>query len=159
MKIYQIWEKIKNESPDVQDMVIATLDSQLNVRFNQIIEQEIKKMGKVYEDLPRGEDGRLNLLLLSDEEWQKLGYHKYYDLNMYRNLKLVVRDIWLNTYEYYQWGRLPDDIEIVPILRDDAPSKAVKEVFLDISYIMHKVYESELIDIEDSTLSNLKKLP
>lgn len=29
MKIYQIWEKIKHESPDVQDLVLATLDPQL----------------------------------------------------------------------------------------------------------------------------------
>jgi hypothetical protein len=59
MKIYQIWEKIRHESPEVKDMVLATLDAQINVRFNQIIEQEIKKMGKVYEDLPRDADGRL----------------------------------------------------------------------------------------------------
>jgi len=71
-------------------MFLATLDGQLNVRFNQIIEQEIKKMGKVYEDLPRGEDGRLNLLL-SDEKWHEFGYDKNYYLNIYRNLKLVVR--------------------------------------------------------------------
>lgn len=108
MKICEFWEKIKNKPPEVQDMVLTTLDAQLNVRFNQIIEQEIKKMGTVYEDMPRDIDGRLNLLIFSDEEWQKSGFDKYPELNLYRKLKSAVSDIWLNTYEYYQWGRLPD---------------------------------------------------
>ncbi len=44
MKIYEIWYKIINESRDVQDMVLASLNGQLEVRFKQILITEISKL-------------------------------------------------------------------------------------------------------------------
>ena len=54
---------------------------------------------------------------------------------------------------------MPDELLIVPDLSDDVPYEDLKLLFLNISYIIHRVYESEFIDIDDETLSNLKKLP
>lgn len=159
MKFCEIWEKIKNEPYEVQDMVLASLEAQLNVRYKQIIEEKVKNMGKVCDEIPSDEQGRLNLSIFSDEEWKKLGSNQYFELDLCRKLHLYVSEIGHNFYEYYKWGVIPDKIEIIPILRDDVPYEDLRELFSSISYIIHKVYESELIDIDDVTLSNLKKLP
>lgn len=159
MKICEIWEKIKNEPVEVKDMVIETLDPQLNVRFKQIIEEKIKNLGTVYEEIPRDHRGRLNLAIFSDEAWQELGYNKCLELDLFRIFHLYVRHIGLEIFEYHQWRVMPDELLIVPDLSDDVPYEDLKLLFLNISYIIHRVYESEFIDIDDETLSNLKKLP
>jgi hypothetical protein len=154
MRIYEIWERIKNESDVVKDLVFVTLKRQSNLRFYEIIEQELKKMGTVYEELPPGIGSYRDLISLSDELWQEYGFDEYPNLTLYRKIKLAVGRITLTIDD--ERGNLPDNIEIMPIFRGDPPSGAVKEL---LSNIIHKVYESELIDIEDNTLSNLKKLP
>lgn len=159
MKIYQIWEKIRNESRDVQDMVLATLEPQLNVRYNQIIEQELKKLGDLDEILPKYIKSRFTLSRVSDKEWHERGYDIWLYPDLYRKLSLAVKDIAIDTFVYRNGGKLPDDIVIVPRLSDDVSSEDFHELVCLTSYIMHRVYESELIDIEDSTLTNLKKLP
>ena len=45
MKICEIWENVRNESWDIKDMVLASLEGQLNIRFKQIVDLEILKLG------------------------------------------------------------------------------------------------------------------
>jgi len=75
MKIYDIWYKIINESRDVQDMVLASLNGQLEVRFKQILVSEINKLHVTFDD------GSIacycDLQLLSDESLQSEGIDKH----------------------------------------------------------------------------------
>jgi hypothetical protein len=151
MKIYQIWEKIKHEPDTVKDMVFVTLERQSNLRFYEIIEQELKKMGTVYEELPPGMGSYRDLISLSDELWQECGFDEYPNLTLYRKIELAVGHITLSIDD--ERGNLPDNIEIAPIFRGGSPSGAVKELLSD---IIHKVHESEFIDITDTAWFNLK---
>jgi len=145
MKIYEIWEKIKNESQDVQDMVLSSLNGQLNVRFRQVIDKEIKNLGIVHEDLPGGVVCYYDLIFLCDESWIDLGFNKDPDLPIYRELVFTVNTIETTTEDDY--GNPVDFINMDVVYKNGFPSKAVKDLLCN---ILDKVYVSEFIDIEDS---------
>ena len=149
MKIYEIWEQVKNEPIEIRAMVLALLNPQLDFRFEQIVDEEIKKLGIVY-----GNECIANYLLLklaSDKSLYEFGLIDHYELMLYRELLSVVNTITVNTEDDY--GYPADDIDIQIGFKNSTPSKELLELLLN---ILHKVYESEYIDITDSTLSNLK---
>lgn len=149
MTIDKIWEKIRNESDDIKDMVIASLEGQVEVRFKQILEKEIRKLAVTYDDGSIAE--YCDLQLLSDESLQSEGLGKHSDPMLYRELTLTVDTFWVRTD--YAYGNPEDEIYIEAVFRNGSPSIAAKELLPN---IFNKFDVSEFIDITDSTLSNLR---
>ena len=150
MTIDEIWEKIRNESDDIKDMVLASLDGQLTVRFKQVVDWEINKLCIVDEELHSGFVG-YGCLTIHEESWQELGFDKDPNLPLYREMVLVVDKLRAVTDTIY--GTPGDCIEI-EVDHSECSSQAVRDLVFK---ICDKIEESEFIDITDTTLSNLKK--
>lgn len=149
MKINQIRQLIKNESRDVQDMVIASLDGQVDVRFRQIVDDEIQKLGVIFDGDHIADYGILKIL--SDENIHDLGLDKHPELMLYRDLILLIENVRLDRDEIFyecEYVGLEADLR-----RDASRSQPVRDLF---QKIMGQVYESEYIDITESTFLNLK---
>ncbi len=151
MKIYEIWEIIRNEPRDIQRMVLSSLDGQLNVRFEQVVDWEINKLCIVDEEIPGGFVGYHDVIFLCDESWLDLGFDKDPNLPLYREMILAVDKLRAVTDDIY--GNPDDCIDIEVVFRGNSPSEAAKDL---LGNIRDKIYESEFIDITDTSLSNLK---
>jgi hypothetical protein len=151
MKIHEIWDVIKNESPIIRSMVIESLKAQLNVRFQQIIDQEIYKLGIVHKEIP-GEFISIMEVLLHEESWKELGCDKHLILPLYRELLFTVNELIVITDDGF--GNIDDEIDIAASFQCNSSSQAAKNL---LSIILDKVYHSEYIDISKTTLANLKR--
>ncbi len=49
MKVYKIWKKVKNEFPIVERMILASLNTQLEDKFMQFVDEDLRKSGLVDE--------------------------------------------------------------------------------------------------------------
>lgn len=150
MKICEIWENVRNESWDIKDMVLASLEGQLNIRFKQIVDLEILKLGIKNEEVGDLVDYDI-VVLLCEETWRSLGLDKNINLYMFRELIFAVDRVKVSTNDEY--GNPSDCIYIEADIKQCIKSKTVRVLLSD---IMHKVYISEFIDIRDTTLINLK---
>lgn len=151
MKIYEIWEQIKNESIDIKYIVLASLNAQLKIRFEQIVDQEVMKCGVIV-----GKNlvvDYLELRFSSEEDLHDLGLDKHSDLMLYRDLIFLVDDVVACTDT--DLGNEAEEIDIEACLSNSG-SRAQPVLDL-LSNVLGQVYESEYIDISDSTLSNLKQ--
>ncbi|MGB2693358.1 MAG: hypothetical protein WBB48_01205 [Thermodesulfobacteriota bacterium] len=151
MKLNEIWKKIGNEHQYIQDMVLGSLNGQLKICFDRIIALEIYKLGIVHEDIKSGFVSYHDLKYLSEESWQDLGFDMEPILSSYRKLVLVVDEI--RVIPENEFFNPKDDIDLgVEFKKGIKPN-------IDMGLlkkIIDQVYESEFIDIEDSTLLNLK---
>jgi len=145
MKIYEIWEKIKNESLDVKDMALASLNGQLEVRFRQVVYKEIRKLGVVYGNEFIAD--YYDLKFWSDGSLKIEGLDKNSDLMLNRELIIAVDTVRTDIEDDY--GNPSDDIDIEAVFENSRPSEASMDLLPN---IMEKVYDSEFIDIDgDST--------
>jgi len=144
MKIHDISERIKNESQDVQEMIIASLNGQLEVRFRQVVDKEIRKLGVVYGVVYGNEfiADYSDLELLCDESLKDEGLDKNSDLMLYRELILSIESLRTDMEDDY--GNPVDDIDIEVVFKHNRPSEAAIDLLRN---IVKKVYESDFLDI------------
>jgi hypothetical protein len=148
MKINEIWEKTRNQPQDVQDIVLASLNGQLEVRFRQIADKEIRKLGAVLGD--EFTVTYYDLVLLDDESLKSEGLDKNHTLMLYRELMLSVNTVRTDVEDDH--GNPSDDIDIEVVFEHGRPSEAAMALLPN---IMDKVYSSEFIGIDESYLKSI----
>jgi len=145
----QNMEKVKNEFPIVQRMILASLNTQLEDKFMQFVDEDLRKSGLV------DESGLIlicsDLKYMNDKELSISRLNKHPRLMLYRELIISVSTIFFYTNDEY--GNASDEIDINVSFKDKTPSKAALKL---LSNVMDKVYESEFMDDLLYSLFNIK---
>ena len=141
MKIYEIWGKIKDEPKDVQDMVISALNGQLEEIYKYILNEEVKKLGVVYNNNLIADYN--TLISMCAESLDSSGLNNHSNLMLYRELIFSVLVVQTKTQNKY--GKPTNNIDIEAFYKDGTQSQAVNRLLRN---IMVKIYESEFIDID-----------